>query len=69
MFPVAQVGRGYLIGGSAWFDPAKNTATQLYDGKLVISYDYTPVPPLENLLFEQTITSDYLVDFAAQMAA
>ncbi|MBB4268108.1 phage tail sheath protein [Roseospira visakhapatnamensis] len=62
------VARGYLIGGRAWFDPAKNSASQLYAGKLTISYDYTPVPPLENLLFEQTITSDYLVDFAAQMA-
>ncbi|WP_041796056.1 phage tail sheath protein [Pararhodospirillum photometricum] len=59
----------YLIGGEAWFDPAKNTKEQLKAGKLLISYDYTPVPPLENLLFEQKITDDYLIDFAAQMAA
>ncbi|WP_142847077.1 phage tail sheath protein [Telmatospirillum sp. J64-1] len=59
----------YLIGGGAWFDPAKNSKEQLKDGKLTISYDYTPVPPLENLMFEQRITDDYLIDFAAQMAA
>jgi len=63
------VARGYLIGGSAWFDPAKNSATELYAGKLWISCEFTPVPPLENLMFEQRITSDYLLDFSAMMAA
>lgn len=59
----------YLIGGKAWFDPAKNTKDQLKAGQMTISYDYTPVPPLENLMFEQRITDDYLLDFAAQMTA
>jgi phage tail sheath protein FI len=63
------VARGYLIGGSAWFDPAKNSKENLKAGKLMISYDYTPVPPLENLMFEQKITDDYLVDFATMVAA
>lgn len=63
------VANGYLIGGGAWLDPAKNQKEQLGAGKLTISYDFTPVPPLENLLFEQKITLDYLVDFAARMAA
>lgn len=63
------VANGYLIGGGAWLDPAKNQKEQLGAGKLTISYDYTPVPPLENLMFEQKITLDYLIDFAARMAA
>lgn len=63
------VTNGYLIGGGAWLDPAKNMKEQLGSGKLMISYDYTPVPPLENLMFEQKITLDYLLDFAARMAA
>ncbi|AXO13765.1 phage tail sheath protein [Thalassospira indica] len=63
------VANGYLIGGEAWFDPAKNSKEELKSGKLMISYDYTPVPPLENLMFEQKITDDYLVDFAAMVAA
>ena len=33
-------------------------------GKLYIDYDYTPVPPLENLMLRQRITDRYLVDFA-----
>ncbi|WP_372395143.1 phage tail sheath protein (plasmid) [Azospirillum sp. HJ39] len=63
------VANGYLIGGGAWLDPAKNQKEQLGAGKLTISYDFTPVPPLENLVFEQKITLDYLYDFAARMAA
>lgn len=63
------VASGYLIGGEAWFDPKFNQPDQLYSGKLTIDYNYTPVPPLENLLFQQRITSQYLVDFAAQMVA
>lgn len=62
------VAGGYLIGAEAWFDPAQNSKEQLKAGKLAISYDYTPVPPLENLMFRQHITDTYLIDFAAQMA-
>jgi phage tail sheath protein FI len=60
---------GYLIGGSAWFDASANTPDTLKAGKLYIDYDYTPVPPLENLMLRQRITDRYLVDFAASVAA
>ncbi|MBI5917799.1 MAG: phage tail sheath protein [Nitrosomonadales bacterium] len=60
---------GYLLGGSAWYDPDVNSVTTLKDGKLYIDYDYTPVPPLENLMFRQRITDRYLVDFAAAIGA
>jgi len=60
---------GYLIGGSAWFDASANTADTLKAGKLYIDYDYTPVPPLENLMLRQRITDQYLIDFAAAVAA
>ncbi|QEY74103.1 phage tail sheath protein [Pseudomonas denitrificans (nom. rej.)] len=59
------VRNGYLIGGECWFDPAANDATTLKAGKLYLDYDYTPVPPLENLMLRQRITDRYLVDFAA----
>ena len=55
---------GQILGGSAWFDADKNTAATLKTGKVVIDYDYTPVPPLENLLLTQRITDSYLADFA-----
>lgn len=60
---------GYIIDGSAWFDEEINTAAVLKSGKLYIDYDYTPVPPLENLLFRQRITDRYLADFAAKITA
>ncbi len=59
---------GYLIDGQAWFDPEPNTPEVLQSGKAYIDYDYTPVPPLENLNFRQRITNRYLVDFAQRVA-
>jgi len=56
---------GYLLGGGAWYDDTVNTPSTLKGGKLWIDYDYTPVPPLENLMFRQRITDRYLIDFAA----
>ncbi|WP_028696133.1 phage tail sheath protein [Pseudomonas cremoricolorata] len=61
------VAGGYLLGGSAWFDDEANAATQLKAGKLFIDYDYTPVPPLEDLTLRQRITDRYLVDFASRI--
>ncbi|HGM5994534.1 TPA: phage tail sheath protein [Serratia marcescens] len=54
---------GYIIDGNAWIDDAANDKDTLKAGKLVIDYDYTPVPPLENLLLRQRITDQYLVNF------
>jgi phage tail sheath protein FI len=62
------VGKGYLIGGKAWLSD-NNSADTLKAGKLRIAYNYTPVPPLEDLTLEQRITDEYLMDFAAQVAA
>ena len=58
---------GYLIGGSAWYDETVNSSTTLSEGKLYIDYDYTPVPPLENLQLRQRITDRYMAEFAARV--
>ncbi len=60
---------GYLMGGDAWYDPALNSKDTLKAGKLYIDYDYTPVPPLEDLTFRQRITDSYLADFASTITA
>lgn len=60
---------GYIIDGSAWYDDTINTSDTLKAGKLYIDYDYTPVPPLENLMLRQRITDRYLADFASRIAA
>ena len=58
---------GYIIDGSAWYDETVNSSTTLSEGKLYIDYDYTPVPPLENLQLRQRITDRYLAEFAARV--
>ncbi|MGU3314245.1 phage tail sheath subtilisin-like domain-containing protein [Sphingomonas sp. M6A6_1c] len=57
------VSAGQLIGGKAWFDADKNPQASLAAGKLAIDYDFTPVPPLEQLSLTQKITDTYLADF------
>lgn len=57
--------QGYIVDGTAWVDPEKNDQLSLAAGKLYIDYDYTPVPPLENLMFYQRITTDYLSQLVA----
>ncbi|MCO7536493.1 phage tail sheath protein [Pseudomonas asiatica] len=61
------VAGGYLIGGSAWYDEEANTEATLKAGKLYIDYDYTPVPPLEDLTLRQRITDRYLANFASSI--
>lgn len=63
------VRNGYLLGGECWYDEAANDKDTLKAGKLYLDYDYTPVPPLENLLLRQRITDRYLVEFAAAVNA
>lgn len=60
---------GYLLGGRAWFDPALNETADMKAGKLAISYDYTPVPPLEDLTLRQTFTDVYFADLKAAVNA
>jgi phage tail sheath protein FI len=60
---------GYILDGSAWYDEEANSAPSLKSGKLIIDYDYTPIPPVEDLTFRQRITDKYFADFAARVNA
>lgn len=64
----ALTAQGFIIGASAWFDPALNSAADLAAGKLVIDYDFTPTAPLEGLELNQRITDRYYGDVAALSA-
>ncbi|HEM8625843.1 TPA: phage tail sheath subtilisin-like domain-containing protein [Citrobacter farmeri] len=55
------IGDGALLGFSCWFDPSRNEEAELSAGHLLLSYKYTPPPPLERLTFETEITSEYLL--------
>lgn len=56
---------GYIIDADCWYDESANDQETLKAGKLYIDYDYTPVPPLEDLTLRQRITDKYLVSLAA----
>lgn len=61
------VSAGYLIGGKCWYPDDANDKDTLKAGKLFLDYDYTPVPPLEDLTLRQRITDRYLIDFASKI--
>ncbi len=61
------VSAGYLLGASCWYDDTANDKDTLKAGRLSIDYDYTPVPPLEDLTLRQRITDKYLATFAASV--
>ncbi|MBO1539587.1 phage tail sheath protein [Pseudomonas sp. OA65] len=58
---------GYLIGGKCWYPDDANDKDTLKAGTLTLDYDYTPVPPLEDLTLRQRITDRYLMDFASKI--
>lgn len=62
-------GQGYIIDAQCWFDPSANSKESLKSGRLLLDYDFTPVPPLEDLTLRSRITDSYLADFAARMTA
>ncbi|MFU9138039.1 phage tail sheath protein [Erwinia tasmaniensis] len=61
------VSAGYLLGANCWYDETANDKDTLKAGRLAIDYDYTPVPPLEDLTLRQRITDTYLATFAASV--
>jgi len=61
--------QGYIVDAQAWYNEELNDKDTLKAGKLFIDYDYTPVPPLEDLTFQQRITDRYLINFASGSAA
>ncbi|MFT2789533.1 phage tail sheath protein [Serratia sp. T13T92] len=58
---------GYIVDADCWYDESSNDKESLKGGKLYIDYDYTPVPPLEDLTLRQRITDKYLVPLAASI--
>lgn len=53
---------GYIVNAECYLDPELNTKESLEAGKLWLDYDYTPIPPLEQLGFYAHITNKYLVE-------
>jgi len=51
----------YIVDANCYLDPELNTKETLQAGKAWLDYDYSPVPPLEDLGFNSRITNKYLV--------
>jgi hypothetical protein len=58
---------GYIVDATCWFDDNANDEETLKAGKLYLDYDYTPVPPLENLTLRQRITDKYLANLISSV--
>ncbi|EIY9868659.1 hypothetical protein MOG37_001015 [Escherichia coli] len=56
-----------IVDATCWFSEESNDAETLKAGKLYIDYDYTPVPPLENLTLRQRITDKYLANLVTSV--
>ncbi|MEO1003561.1 MAG: phage tail sheath C-terminal domain-containing protein [Cyanobacteria bacterium J06638_7] len=54
--------RGAILGGDAWFDPALNTANEIKNGNVKISYHFTPCYPAERVTFIASITDAYITN-------
>ncbi len=59
---------GYIVDAQCWVDESANDKETLKSGKLLLDYDYTPVPPLENLTLRQRITDKYLANLISSVA-
>ncbi|MDD3236809.1 MAG: phage tail sheath subtilisin-like domain-containing protein [Candidatus Gastranaerophilales bacterium] len=58
--------KGALIDAEIFYNPAKNPASQLANGMLVMSYKSCPPPPLENLVYENDVVIEYLNKIGGQ---
>ena len=56
------VARGYILGARVYLDKAKVTSAAVASGQFPVSYEWTYVPPLENLLIEQHNTDTFFVN-------
>ena len=61
--------QGFLLGARCWFDPSLNDTSNVKVGKLKLSYDFTPVPPMEDLTLRQTFTDTYIADLMTAITA
>ncbi|MDR6642774.1 phage tail sheath protein FI [Luteibacter sp. 1214] len=59
---------GQLLGGKAWFDPSLNSTDDMKNGRFAISYEYTPVPPFEQVTNKQSFTDTYFATLSAAVS-
>jgi phage tail sheath protein FI len=63
------VGRGALIDGECYYDPADNPVTELAAGHATFTYELMPPPPLEKITFKSVINTNLLRAINQQLTA
>lgn len=53
---------GHLIGGKMWFDPEKNSAENMANGKIRFSLDLEPPAPMEDIGLHASRNIEYYLD-------
>lgn len=56
------VNKGYILGARVFIDKTLNTSETVQAGQFTISYEFTWVPPLENMIFNQHVTDTFFVN-------
>ena len=56
------VNKGYILGVRVFIDKTLNTSETVQAGQFTISYEFTWVPPLENMVFNQHVTDTFFVN-------
>jgi phage tail sheath protein FI len=56
---------GMLLGFRAYWNPDLNSTDEMKNGKFKISYEYTPVPPFEQIGLQQTFTDEFFADLSS----
>ena len=56
------VAKGYILGARVFVDKTKNTAQTVQAGQFTLGYEWTYVPPLENMVFEQYNSDTFFVN-------
>ena len=56
------VNKGYILGARVFLDRKLNTPQTVQAGQFTFSYEWTYVPPLENMIFNQLNTDTFFVN-------
>ena len=56
------VNKGYILGARVFIDKTLNTSETVQAGQFTSSYEFTWVPPLENMVFNQHVTDTFFVN-------
>ncbi len=54
--------KGAVVGGTAYFDPARNPISEVQDGWLRFGYKFTPIIPNERITYEREVTGEYFLN-------